>query len=84
MFQIRNPVRVRSVGAADRLEVRGDGIDYSFFADGRHIATVDGGLLSPQSSYAAGTPGFVGVWVGIFSESDEDVTAVAVTYAAQE
>lgn len=68
------------VGAATRLEMRGDGPDYSFFADDRLIATLDGRFLSPQSSYAAGTPGFVGVWVGVFSTSDEDVTATAVRY----
>ena len=77
-------VRVADVGPATRLEVRADGLDYAFFADDRHIATVDCSFLSTRSAYAAGAPSFLGVWIGIFSESAEDITATTVRYAARD
>jgi xylan 1,4-beta-xylosidase len=73
---------VAEVGDASRLEVRGDGQEYSFFADARLVATVDGRFLSTQSGYAAGHPSFLGVWLGVFSSSETAITATDVVYAA--
>ena len=73
---------VAEVGPASRLEVRGIGQEYSFYADDRLVATIDGRFLSTQSGYAAAEPSFLGVWVGVFSTSESTVTATDVRYIA--
>ena len=70
----RNGEVIHTRAAGNRFELRVDDQRYELRLDDQHVLEFDGRFLSPQS-----VTGFVGVWVGVFTDSGARFDEVAYT-----
>jgi xylan 1,4-beta-xylosidase len=72
----RNGETLLEAPAGRRFELRADDQRYEFWVDGERLHGFDGHFLSAQS-----VRGFVGVWIGVYSDSGARFESVAYTVA---